>query len=285
MRLDRLFALASFTFLGFPVLAQQTSAPAPTGDPQALALLQKSLGAMAGGTLPSDVTLTGTANWLASGNETGTATLTAMSPAYSKVVLNLPSGTRTEIRNPAGTPLPGVIPANAPASAQGPQLVGAWSGSDGVLHPVKFNNILADPTWFCPLFTLSRLATGPYTLSYIGQGTVNGLSSLHVSAVLQFPELANAGAVGKAIQHLSQIDIYLDPNTSLPIAVAFNTHPDNSATIDVPNTIQFSNYQSTDGIQIPMRVQKYVDNGITLDLQFTSAAVNSGLSAGQFQLQ
>jgi len=280
-----------FCLLSVSVWAQQTSStssPPATSDPQAGALVQRALVALTGGATVSDVTLTGTARRIAgSDDETGTATLSATAAGDSKVSLNFPSGPRTEIRNHSAVPLPAVIPANAPSSAKGPQPAGAWSGPDGVLHPVTPNNIFTDAAWFFPVFTLGRIATSPnYTLSYIGQDSVNGLSALHISAVRQFPGLASADAgIGNLIQHFSQIDIYVDPTSFVPIAFTFNTHPDNIATVDIPTLIEFSNYQSSGGVELPMHVQKYINNGLALDLQFNNVILNSGVTTALFQLQ
>jgi hypothetical protein len=87
------------------------------------------------------------------------------------------------------------------------------------------------------------------------------------------------------MQRLSQIDFYVDPATSLPIALAFNTHPDGDALVDLAVWIQFSNYQSVSRVQVPMHVQKYLNNNLVLEFQFTNAIFNSGPSASTFQLQ
>ena len=273
--------------------AQQsaTLAPAPTtSDPQAVALLQKSLIAMTRGVAVTDATLTGSARRIAgSDDETGTTTITAMPGGYSKLSLSFPSGPRVEIRNPAGTPLPdsaptGMLPANPPL-----QPVGAWSGSDGVLHGIATYNVITDATWFFPAFTLANILSGNHLLSSIDQETLDGQSVLHISALQQFTQVAAKGAsatgVVSLLQHLSQLDVYLDPITSLPVAFAFNIHPDGDALIDIPVRIQFSIYQPTSNTQVPLHVQKFINNGLALDLTFTNSSLNSGLSASSFQLQ
>lgn len=279
--------------------AQQTtstSSPPAASDPQAVALLQRSLAALIGSVTISDVTLTGTAQRIAgSDDETGTATVTAMAGGYSKLSLNFPSGLRGEIRNPSAIPLPGALPPNAPAAAaQSAQPVGAWSGPDGTLHPIVSHNVMTDPTWFFPAFTLTDIATATnYVLSYIGPETLNGQSVVHIAAsrplVLtgssQPPPAPNGMSFAALMQQLSQMDIYLDPTTSLPLALAFNVHPDGNALVDLPVQIQFSNYQSNGGVQVPQHVQKFLNNSLVLDLQFTNATFNSGLTAASFQLQ
>ena len=168
--------------------AQQstTPAPAPTAsDPQAVALLQKSLIAMTGGIAVTDATLTGSARRIAgSDDETGTATLKATSLGDSRVDLSFPSGERVEIRNHSALPLPGSMPTGAPGAASStPQAVGAFSGPDGALHPIAGHNLLADPAWFLSAMTIAKLAGSPnYIVSYTsgdcGHGSDKRLCSL-----------------------------------------------------------------------------------------------------------
>jgi hypothetical protein len=276
-----------FFFLSASAFAQTTT-PA-TSDPQAVALIQQSLGVLTGSaTVISDVTLTGSAQRIAgSDSETGTATLMAMAPAYSKLSLDLPSGLRSEIRNPAGTPPPGSVPPGVLASVSLVQPVGAWSGPNGVLNPIAQQNLMTDAVWFCPVFTLTNVvASQAYVLSYVGPSTLNGQAVLHVSAIQQFSALSNAPAQTTALlQHLSQMDFYLNATTLLPVALVFNVHPDTNALTDIPTEIVFSNYQAVSGVQVPLHVQKYLNNVLALDLQFTNAVLNSGLSASSFQIQ
>ena len=287
MRTFQLSTLLPFlALIVFPVSAQQQSSAtvATTSDPQALALVQQSLTALsASGALPSDVTLAGNATWIAgSDNEVGTATLSAMLPAFSKMSLILPSGTRSEIRNPVGSPPPG-----APSGVSVP--VGAWSGPDNVLHSMASHNVITDATWFFPAFTLRRLiSSSNYVLSYFGQSVHNGRPLLHVSATQSF--LLNVSGqipvqAPTSIQHLSQTDIYLDPATMLPVAVDFDIHPDNDAMVDIPIEIRFSAYTAMNGTQIPFRIQRYVNNALALDIQIVTATLNSGLSSIGFQVQ
>jgi hypothetical protein len=61
-------------------------------------------------------------------------------------------------------------------------------------------------------------------------------------------------------------------------------HPDDNELIDFPVEIRYSNYHAIGGVQIPLHVQKFVNNVLTIDFQFQSAVVNSGLSATNFSL-
>jgi len=268
--------------------AQQTtstSSPPATSDPQAVALLQRSLSALTGSVSISDVTLTGSAHRIAgSDDETGTATLTAMIGGNSKVSLSFPSGPRTEIRNSAGIPLADSVPPGVPAQASPvAQEVGAWSGPDGVLHGIANHN-LTDATWFFPVFTVANLvSSGNYALSYIGQETLDGQPVWHVSAVQ--PSSDPRPGIAELTQHLTQIDIFIDPTTYRPVALSFNAHPDDNATVDIAVGILFSDYQSLNGVEVPLHLQKYLNGGLVLDVQLSNAILNSGLAASTFAIQ
>jgi hypothetical protein len=267
-----LMAVLLFASFVTPVsLAGQASvsAAAPaTSDPQAVALVQHALAAVVGRAAVSDATLTGTVQRIAgSDDETGTATVTAMAAGNSKLSLSLQAGPNGEVR-----------------TASGGVAAGVWSGTDGVSHAMVEHNLMTDPTWFFPAFTLANIASSQaFVLSYIGPETHDGFSVVHVSVSQTFP--STFGQTGLLLQHLSQMDLYLDPSTLLPAVLAFNIHPDSNALLDIPTEIRFSSYQAVNGIQVPFHVQKYLNGGLILNLQFSNATLNTGLTAASFQLQ
>ncbi len=265
MRVPKVVFSIFFAFvLTISLSAQQTTTPSL----QALTLLQRSLNALSGGQSLADATLSGTARRIAgSDDETGTVVLKALSAGASRMDLSLPSGQRSEIWNAVG---------DAP--------VGTWSGPDGISHPISNHNLMTDSAWFFPALTISRLVTlQTNVVSYVGQETKDGLLLNHLTAFQQF-----SGLPTKAVsqqQHLSQMEIFLDPSTFLPVALAFNIHPDNDASLDIPAEVRFSDYRPVNGIQIPFHVQKYLNNTLILDLQFQTSVLNSGLSTSAFQVQ
>ncbi|HKI12751.1 MAG TPA: hypothetical protein VKA02_11595 [Candidatus Acidoferrum sp.] len=84
---------------------------------------------------------------------------------------------------------------------------------------------------------------------------------------------------------MTQVDLYLDPTTSLPVSYVFNSHPDNNAGLDIPTEIRYSDYKNVGGVQIPFHVQKFINNTLTLDLQFQNASLNTGITAAQISAQ
>jgi len=262
MRLKRPALLLLATFLiSIPAAAQ------PQGDPQAFALLQRAYAALSGGQAISDVTLTGTARRVAgSDDETGTATLKALATGAGRLDHTFPSGQRGEVRNTS---------ANPPS--------GSWSGPDRISHPIPYHNLITDPTWFFPVFLIGRvLSTSNYVEAYVGRETRDSVAVDHVTLSQKFATSSQAGAL---LQHLSQIEIYLASGTSLPVALTFNVHPDNDAGLDIPIEIRFSDYHTVGGAQVPFRVQKFLNNGLVLNLQFQTVALNTGLTASAFSTQ
>jgi hypothetical protein len=145
------------------------------------------------------------------------------------------------------------------------------------------HNLMTDTGWFPHLAVIGIIKSPDSVLSYVGPETHDGLSVIHVTAWQQLPSVSGSAAI--LPQHLSEMDFYLDPATLLPVAIAFNIHPDNNALLDIPTEIRYSNYQNVNGVLIPFHVQKFINNTLNLDLQFQTAALNSGVTAAQISAQ
>ena len=222
----------------------------------------KSIAALTGGTGINDATLTGSVTW--AGNDTGTATLMALGTGESRMDLALGSGTRTEIRD-----------------AQTGIQVGKWINPDSSSGPYAPQNCSTDAVWFFP--PLGSLAAGPnVVLSYIGQETRNGAAVQHIQSYVY---QANWPAgVTPSPQQLSTIDFYLDASTLLPVAEIFNAHPDSDASTNLTFEIDFTNYQSMSGVMVPMRIQRFQQGSLMVDLVLSGASFNTGLSLSAFSI-
>jgi len=236
---------------------------AATTDSQTLLVSQRAYAALSGGNPIADIALSGAARRIAgSDDETGTVTLKAMATGASRMDLSLPSGQRSEVQNVSAAPL-----------------AGAWSGPDSVSHSIAQHNLLTEPAWFFPTFAIARALSTGYVATYVGHETWNSVAVEHITLYQQ------SSGGDALLQHLSQRDIYLDSSTLLPLALTFNIHPDNDAGFDIPVEIRFSDYRAVNGAQVPFHTQKYLNNGLILDLQFQSAVLNTGLSASTFSVQ
>jgi hypothetical protein len=263
--------LAAFTALLFsfpsPPNAQQVSVPAATSFTQARTLLAQSLAALAGPAILTDVTLSGTARRIAgSDDDTGTAVFKALAPGAGRTDLSLSSGQRSEVSD---------LSAATPA--------GTCSGPDRISHPVAFHNLLAEPAWFFPAFAIARRLSGSgYVTTYVGHETHNGQAVEHISILQSSPFPTPPGGV--SFEHLTQLDFFLDATTLLPVAISFNSHPDNNALLDIPVEVQFSDYRLINGSQVPFHVRRYLNNSLVLDFQAESVTFNSGLSPTTFSV-
>jgi len=247
--------------------ARAQSSNSATRDAQAVSIASQALLALTGGVTVTDSTVQATASFIAgSDQETGTATLEGHAGYESRILLLLSSGQRSEVRNGSGAP---------------PQ--GKWSGPDGAWHATVLHNCWADPTWFFPALTLqSALNDSQVSLVYVGQETKLGTGVQHIRISRVIPGQTSTATL--LIQRLSQVDIFLDSTTNLPVAIDFNTHSDTNASLDLPLEIQFSGWNATNGIQVPSRIQKFLQGSLTLDLSALTISVNTGLPQSDFTI-
>jgi hypothetical protein len=253
------------------LLASQTQTvsggPAPRSA-QALSTLHSAMMAFGERSTTTDVTLSGKARRLAGSiDETGTAVLKALATGETRLDFDFPSGAQSEVilRSPKGP-------------------VGQWSGPDGKVHEMKQHNLATDAAWFFPVLFLRRAASSAeFGLAHLGTENRDGKVVEHLSTTRQFSEMPPG--IAPLMESLSQSEVYLDAATLLPASITFNTHPDNDALRKMPTEIRFSDYRSVNGTQVPHHVQKYVNGGLVLDLQFDTVSLNTGLSSRAFNLQ
>jgi hypothetical protein len=144
---------------------------------------------------------------------------------------------------------------------------------------------MTDSSWFFPALTLSKLLISQSSVvTLVGQETRDGVSVVHLTASQQFLVPDVPVEVATEMKHLSQMDIFLDSMTQLPVALAFNQHPDNDAGLDIPVEVRFSDYRAVNGVQVPFHIQRYLNNSLILDIQAQAATLNSGLTASAFAI-
>jgi hypothetical protein len=244
-----------------PVLGQ--TATVPVRDLNAVALANRALQAMAGITALKDITLQANATYIAgSDQETGTATLIALGNQQSLVTLNLSGGQRQEIRD---------------------GVAGVQVNPDGIPHNMAVHNCWADASWFYPGLSLAALAIDP-TLAIAVVGKELHAGSLTYHLILYHVVGGQRPTIAADIQQLSAMDLYLDAGSLLPVALAFNTHPEDNAGADIAVEVRLGAYSRFNGAQVPTRIQKYLQGTLVLDFTVTNVAVNSGVPAGLFTL-
>lgn len=249
-----LFLLASPCFLGQSV--------ALSSDQKALTLSSATIRSMLGKQAVTDVTFTGNVTSGPDSSEDGSVTLRALGTTESRIELNLPEGTRTEIRGVADA-----IPS------------GEWINQDGSTGIFAAHNLLTDPVWFFP--ALGSLAGGTnVVLSYIGDETFEGHNVFHLRSIQTGLSWPSTSAISQ--QELSAVDFYIDSATLLPVATVFNEHPDNNSQVNIAVEVDFSDYQVASGIEVPMHIRRLVNGSPVMDITLTDVQFNTGLTAAEF---
>ncbi len=246
----------AFTVGALGQTAATAPQPAAQRDTQALSLLSQSLAAVTKGRPISDVKLQAQVTRIA-GSETDTGSATLEAAAYDKSNTNfaLTSGPRLEIRN--GT-------------------TGVWSAADAQNRPVALHNTWTPAPWFAPALVIqSWVEDSSFSLAYAGLEDRDGAKVQHIRAARYV-----AGATD--IAALSATDLYLDPQSLLPVALAFNTHPDNDLGVNLPVEVTFASYQTFSGMIAPSRIQSFLQNSLLLDISVTATSANNGLAASEF---
>ena len=254
------------------ILIGQTKNPQVVSRSSANDLLTRSLSVNAGGGAIRDISMSGTVRHIAgSTDETGQVNFMAMATGEARIELDLASGTIIEVYS---------------RGSHG--LIGEWSGADKKTHPIPYHNLQVDPAWFCPSLILQRM--GPNTpgksLTAPGQTSIRGRVLEHLSSSQQL--VNTPGALRPSAQMLaasvaaSQLDVYLDPTSLQPVEVDYATHADNNVNQSLPVKILYADYRLVDGVQLPFRIQKFLNGSLILDLQLQEATINTGLAANSF---
>lgn len=237
----------------------------PQGDPQALSILAQASLALTGGTPVNDATLTGTATSIEGSTlDTGTVTLTFAGSSFSRIDLQLDSGSSSQIRNDSAGPNGGVV------------------DPKGRYLQVPAHNCFNPPAWFAPLGWVQAGLTKNAVLSYVGKDMRGAVTVDHVRSYLAV-DATNPNAELK--QKLTTFDLYLDASSHLPVAVEFNTHPYDDAGRDIPSEVRFNDYRIVSQVSTPFQIQKLSQGSLQMEITVTSVNTNSGVSAIQFQLQ
>jgi hypothetical protein len=261
MTLKQLALTFCLLLIPFSARSQQTAIQSP----QAVTLATQAMAALTGTIQVNDITLTGTATRTAGSDiESGNINLKALGIYASRMDLSLSNGTRSEIFS---------------LSSGAPQ--GSWIWLDGTVHPMASHNCMSGIVWFFPaLSILSQTSNPNISITYIGQSTINGGAAEHLRVVLKSTSLSASD--NQLLGYLSTTDVYLNASSYLPVALAFNMHPDNDENTNIPVEIDFSNYQVVNGVQVPFRIQKFMNGTLFLDVTIQAANVNSGLTDSAF---
>jgi len=240
----------------------------PQSDPQAVALAQKSLAALTNGVTVGDVTLSGNASWTAGSEKgNGTVTLKAKGLDESRIDLSVGSASRSEVRNDSSGPVTGqtVYP-------------------DGRIVPQVAHNTKTVAAWFTPAIVISDFLRSDAVISYLGTETSGGLTVEHIR-MYRVVSGRGSPAAKALMMRESMMDLRIDSTTFLPVLLSLATHPDSDANTDIAMDIGFSGYKSIDGVMVPQRVTRFLQDSANLDITITGVTVNSGILDSDFTIQ
>lgn len=244
--------------------------PAPERDAAAIALAQKALAAL--GPAVGAVRLEGAGQWTRnSGAHAGQVVLEALGTQRSRVDAEDAAGGGSRVETFG-------LDGHGRAS-------GRWQGPDGIAHHHATHNEFVPAVWFFPaLSPLAQIADPHASITYVGPGTLDGKAVEH----LRFSRAAFAGtpAALKLEASLSQVEIYLDASSFLPVALTYNVHPDKGLRVNLPITVTFGDYrQAPNGGMVPYHLERHIAG--SLDLSFDLQQINfaPGLAAAAFDPQ
>ncbi len=247
------FSLALFSM---SITAQNASS-----DAMAVGLAQKSTVALTGRSSVEDVTLQAEVNsTIGTDSESGTGTFRAKGLSQSRVDLSFGGDTQSDTRNMAG---------------------GAWQQNGAAAKALAGHNCVTDAAWFFPaLSSLTQSGNPSFVFKYIGEEEHASVNTQHIRVSQIFPQDKSG-----VLERLSAMDFYLDAASSLPVALTFQTHPDNDLNVNIITEVRFSDYRTVNGILIPFSFQKMLNGGVILEATVTSAEVNASLPDSHFTLQ
>lgn len=250
-----------------------TPPPLATATAQGTTLLQQSLTAIGAESPVADVTLTGNITVLIPGGttDTGTIAMVARGDSQAEITMQMTTGTRTEVRSLSSDGVPAEM----------------RTGPDGIVTHNPVSSLLTPhPAWFFPQFVLAAQPQANVSSAFIGAETRAGVPVNHIE-VWQLPSTSSSSAKpAEVLQHDTQYDVYLDPATSLPLAMVYwvqpnyptkpgvpvYTHRDRRAPVEM----RFSDYQKVQGIPVAFHIQTFIQGRQIYDIQLSSATFNAG---------
>lgn len=260
MRIQRLvLILLSSFFVSFPLNAQQTSLTVQR-DPTAIALIQKSVAAMAT-SVPSDSSATGNIIVVeGSTTESGSISVQTLGTGETAETINLSSGQRE------------IIYSNGDAKE--------INGTQSVNPVVEL--IVTDQCADFPLPLLLGVLNNPdEAFQYIGQETLNGVSVQHIKVWNSFSSKPRL----QKLASLSARDVWLDAASSLPVKLAYIRQPGEGAVPSIRMEIFFSNYTNVNGVQYPFQITKSYNGTPWQTITIQNVSFNTGLTNSQFQTE
>jgi hypothetical protein len=244
---------------GFILQAAAAQTQAPPQDPQAIAVLQKSVTAM-GTTVPSDSTATGTITTVA-GSLTENGTITILTRGTDQ--------TSEQIQTPHGSTL---------VYSQGQ----ASSVTGSTPTPLTLERAVTSQSPFFPLALLAgALNSADTAYKYVGFETLNGTSVHHI-------QFWNSFASTSRLQSIAQFsirDIWIDFQSGFPVKILYMRRDAGGSVPSFAMAVFFSDYRSVSGVLYPFSIQASFNGTPWATITIQNVILNTGLTDSNFPVQ
>lgn len=259
MRVPRPFVLLSLLFVG-DLSAQQTLQQVAPRDPQAIAILQKSVSVM-GGVVPADSVATGTVEIIAGSSfEKGTVRILTRGRDQSVEQIQTPEGLRAEVFSRG--------------------LGSEKQGAVGVERSLEWAATSRSFVFPLPLIA-DDLNSVDTAYQYLGLETLNGLAVHHVRTWRAF-------ASKPKLKHLEEFtvrDLWLDTASGLPLKFACVRRAARGAEPGFPLEVFYSDYRNVGGLLYPHRIEKHLNGTPWTTILIQTVAFNIGLADAEFSVR
>lgn len=262
MRIKVLAFAASLLLFSYPSTGNPQTTPAtataPQRDPQAVALLQKSVAVM--GTLPADST--------ASGN----ITIVAGSLTQQGTAQILTRGTtQTSVAVQAGSENWSVIFSGGQANRI----------ENGALSVLCLEQSVSSQSLHFPLPFISGVASNSdFSLQYIGQESLGSSTVNHIRVQNTFA----SSSLYQFLADFTTADILLDVSSNLPLKVSMVRRYGGGSSPRIPISVSYSNYQTVSGVQYPFTIQEFITETLWATTTIQSVSLNTGLTDANFPI-
>jgi hypothetical protein len=243
------------TFLLNPQ-APQGLPPVVVRDPQAVALLQKSIATM--GVLPSDSSASGNITIVAGGS-TDQGTIQILTRGTTETSVSVETGT-----------------ANWQVIFSGGQANRIEASTTSVL-PLEL--AASSQSLHFPLpYLCGLLSNSDYSVQYLGQEVLGSSTVNHIRVQDTFTSSSSY----QFLAGFTTADIWLDASSTLPVKISLVRRYGGDSAPKIPISISYSNYRTVSGVQYPFAIQEFITGTLWATTTIQSVSFNTGLTDANF---
>jgi hypothetical protein len=252
-------SLALSLAITFPALPQTAQSPLPTPDVAAAQAVSQSAAAL--GSLPTDLTATGSVHVVAGSLvEDGTIQILARGTSQSAENCSTPSAQRQALYSNGRLVL-----------VEGSIASKASYERAAVGHAADF-----------PLQLLANALTSPdYSFQTVGVDQVSGRAALHI----RFWNTYNSIPGLQPVAPFSLQDLWIDQTSHFPLQLAYVERVAGGYAPSIPMEVTYSGYQNVSGVMFPFSIQKSRDGTPWQTITIQRVSLNNGLTDANFTAQ